>query len=154
MTRVAGLVLAGLFLVACSGSPTFGLSNAMVDDSYACPPNAHNAAYDVQATISAHNGTANSVLISSVTAVMTLSAVSGTWLQKVGDRYDAGSVAFTPSSVGAGATTTLQVTIPSSCTHGRTASGTNYGEYSVAFKVVSSAGPFSITSKNKHRILA
>ena len=154
MTRIATLVVAGLFLASCGGSPTFSVSDATVDDSYACPVNAHNAAYDLHGTISAHNGTGSSVLITSVSAVMTLTAVSGTWLQKVGDRYDAGSVAFTPSSVSAGATASLQVTIPSSCTHGQTASGTNYGEYTVTFKIVSGAGPFTITSKNKHRILA
>lgn len=148
------LATACLCLAACGGTPTFSLSDAAVDDSYACPANARNAAYDVHATIAAHNGTANQVLITSVSAVMTLSAVQGTWLQKVGDRYDAGSVAFTPTSVAAGATATLQVSIPSSCTRGQTASGASYGEYAVSFKIVSSAGPFQITSKNKHRILA
>jgi hypothetical protein len=151
----AGLV--GLFLTfnACGfGSSTFSLSNANVDASYTCPDNANNARYDVKATIDAHNGTSRSVTIQSVGAVMTLTAVSGVWLQKVGDTYDAGSVTFTPTSVGSGASAKLKATVPSACTHGQGATGANYGEYSIAFTVATSAGTFKITSKNRHRILA
>ncbi len=147
-------MVALVLLAACGGSSTFTLSDASVDASYPCPANARNAPYDVHATIGAHNSTSKAVTINSVNAVMTVSAVQGTWLQKVGDRYDAGDVTFAPASVGAGSTATLQVTIPSSCTHGQTVTGTNYGEYAVSFKVVTSAGSYSISSKNKHRILA
>jgi len=143
-----------LCLAACGGDSTFSLRDASVDASYSCPTDAHNATYDVHATIASHNGTSKAVTITSVKAVMTLSAVQGTWLQNVGDRYDAGSVTFTPTSVGAGATTALQVTIPSACSHGKTPPGTNYGEYGVSFTVATSAGTFEINSKNKHRILA
>jgi len=153
LKRAAGLIALWL-LAACGGSSTFSLSDASVDASYSCPANARNAAYDVHATITAHNGTSKSVTITSVNAVMTVSAVQGTWLQKVGDRYDAGDVIFAPARVGAGSTAALQVTIPSSCTHGQTATGTNYGEYAVSFKVVTSAGSYSISSQNRHRILA
>ena len=154
MRRAAGVVVVVLLAAGCGGSSSFSLSDASVDASYSCPADSRNAAYEVHATIAAHNNTPKSVTVNSVNAVMTVSAVQGTWLQKVGDRYDPGSVTFTPSSVNAGSTTTLQVTIPSACTRGQAATGTNYGEYAVSFKVVTTAGRFEISSKNKHRILA
>ena len=154
--RPAAVSLAFLLTAgACTfGSSTFSVSNAALDASYSCPAGASNAPYDLQGTIDAKNGTSKSVTINTVGAVMTLTAVQGVWLQKIGDKYDAGSVAFTPGSIGAGATGTLKVTIPSACTHGQGATGTNYGEYAVAFTVATSAGTFKLSSKNTHRILA
>ena len=151
----ASLVGLALILNTCGfGSSTFSLSNANVDASYSCPDKASNARYEVNATIDANNGTSRSVTIQSVGAVMTVTAVQGIWLQKVGDQYDAGSVTFTPTSVGSGASAKLKVTVPSACTHGQGATGANYGEYSIAFTVATSAGTFKVTSKNRHRILA
>lgn len=151
----AALVGLALMLDACGfGSSTFSLSNANVDASYSCPDKANNARYDVNATIDAHNGTSKPVTIQSVDAVMTLTAVHGIWLQKIGDRYDAGSATFTPTSVGSGASTKLKVKVPSACTHGQGATGASYGEYSIAFTVATSAGKFKVTSQNRHRILA
>jgi hypothetical protein len=152
--RLAAGVAAFVFAAACGGSSTFSFGETSVDASYSCPPNSRSAAYDVHATVSAHNGTSKAVTITSVGAVMTVSAVQGVWLQKVGDRYDAGNVTFTPSSVPAGSTTTLQVTIPSACSSGKAPTGANYGEYEVSFKVITSAGTYEIKSGNRHRILA
>lgn len=128
------------------------MSNASVDSSYTCPVGASNAHYDFHGTIDAHNGTSSAVSISSVDATLTLADVKGGWLQKVGDRYDAGSVTFTPTSVGAGGSATIAVTIPSACT-GRTAkSPSASGDYAVTFTINTSAGTFKLDSKDKHRI--
>jgi len=100
---LAMLAVAGWLGAACSSSPTtFALTGASVDPQFWCPGGAKNAPYDVHATIDAHNGTSSAVSITSVTADMTLTAVKGSWLEKVGDRYEAGAVKFEPSSIAAG----------------------------------------------------
>jgi len=144
-----------LVLAACQvGSPsTFAVNSASVDPSYACPVGASNVHYDVHGTIEVHNGTSKTVTISSVDATLTLAAVKGGWLQKVGDKYDAGNVTFAPADVGAGSSATLAVTIPSACT-GRTASSqVASGDYVVGFTMNTSAGTFKVESKDRHRIL-
>ncbi len=74
----------------------------------------------------------------------------------MGDKYDASGVTVSAwQSVSAGNTATLNVTIPSTCTNGKLPSaGSSYGEYSVAFTVVTSAGTHTILSQDKHRIVA
>jgi hypothetical protein len=145
-----------LAVTSCGGSTAqFTLSNASVDAIYPCPSGASNAAYDVHATIAGHNGTSSPVSISAVSAVMTMAAVHGGWLQAVGSKYTPANVVFTPNSVGAGSTATLNLTIPSACTNLAKSPGTlSYADYSVSFKVTTSAGTFSIDSKNRHRIIA
>jgi len=136
------------------GPSTFALNNATVDSSYQCPTGANNSAYDLHATIQVTNGTSNTVTIESVAVVMTLVAVKGSWLEKLGDKYTASNVTFTPSSVGNGSSGTLHVTMSSACTNGKTPSGgSSYGEYSVVLTVTTSAGTFTITSGNRHRIV-
>jgi hypothetical protein len=109
----------------------------------------------VHATVVLHNPTSSAVTIKSVTAEMTLEATQGTWQEKVGDTYSAGSATFTPASVAAGGDTTLQVTIPSACTNGRAGNaGKSYGDYQVTLRIATSAGTFTSTSKNLHRIVA
>jgi hypothetical protein len=141
-------------LAGCSlgSSSTFTVSNATVDQTYTCPVSARDLQYDLHGTINAHNGTAQTVKITAVTAVMTLTAVNGGWLQKVGDKFDAGNVTYAPTSVAAGSSATLSVTIPSACT-GRTAkSPPAWGDYLVMFTMKTSAGSFALDSQNKHRI--
>ncbi len=141
-------------LAGCSiGSPTtFGIDTASVDATYRCPVGASNEHYVLHGSIDVHNGTSKTVTISSVDATLTLAAVKGGWLQKVGDKYDAGNVTFTPAEVGAGSSAKLDVTIPSACT-GRTAnSPVASGDYAVAFTMVTSAGTFRVESTDRHRI--
>lgn len=142
-------------LTGCSfGTPsTFTVSNASVDPSYTCPAGANNVHYDLRGTIDAHNGTSKAVTITTVDATMTLAAVKGVWLQKVGDKYDAGNVTFTPNSVGAGANTTLVVTVPSACTGRSPNTPAASGDYAVTFTLTTSAGTFKLDSRDKHRIL-
>jgi len=143
-------------MAACSSSsPTFSLSGATVDPTYRCPGGASNAPYDVHATIKARNDTSKAVTIQSATAEMVLAAIKGKWLEPVGDRYDAGSVAVSPTRVAAGSSATLTLTIPSACTsgpHGSTTSSS--GSYQVKLHLVTSAGAFSIDASNRHEILA
>ena len=163
MREVAGGAKVALLLLlvgaagGCSlGSPsTFALNSASVDSSYICPAGSDNAPYDLHATVDLRNGTSSEVTIKSVAAVMTLAVVKGGWLERVGDKYEAGGVTVTPATVGAGSPASLNVTIPIACTNGKTPSGgSSYGEYSVALKVTTSSGTYTIESKNRHRIVA
>ena len=161
MRGVPGFIAALVITCACSSAnPTFSLTGASVDPVYMCPSGASNATYQLHGTITARNSTSHSVTIRSVNAEMRLKAVKGSWLEKVGDRYDAGSVNFEPTSVGAGATTPLIITIPSACTSGTygttgsSSGGTSSGEYEVTMHVSTSSGAYSITARNLHEILA
>ncbi|HLQ14766.1 MAG TPA: hypothetical protein VK256_02755 [Candidatus Eisenbacteria bacterium] len=155
--KVAFFLLVGVISGACSiGSPsTFSLNSASVDSSYTCPTGVNNAAYELHGTIDLRNGTSSRVTITSVAASMTLSAVKGGWLERVGDKYEASGVTFAPASVGAGSSASLRVTIPSACTNGEApTAGTSYGDYSVALVVTASSGTYTIQSRNHHRLVA
>src|SRR5205814_538243 len=67
---------------------TFAVTGSSVDPAYWCPGGPNNEKYDLHATVNVHNGTRHEVSIQSVTAVMPLAAVQGSWLEKVGDRFD------------------------------------------------------------------
>jgi hypothetical protein len=109
--------------------------------------------YELHGTIDAHNATSNTVTISAITATMTLAAVKGAWLQKVGDRFDAGNVTYTPTSVAPGSSATIAVAIPSACSGRAAGSPAAWGDYAVSFAIASSAGKFKLDSQNKHRIV-
>ena len=148
-------------MVAClatscsSGPTTFAVTGSSVDPTHWCPGGAKDAPYDIHATIQAHNGTSGVVTIKSITAEMTLASVTGSWLEKVGDHYDAGSVKFAPSSVTAGSSATVRVTIPSSCTSGSYGSSqSSSGTYKVTMRVTTSAGAYTVSASNQHQILA
>jgi hypothetical protein len=153
--RIIAILAAALWITACSGqASTFALTSADVDATYSCPAGANNAAYDLHANVQAHNATSSTVTIKSVTADMTLNATKGSWLEKIGDKYDAGAAKFTPVKVAPGATTTLKVIASSACTNVKAANGESYGDYRVTIHVATSAGSYSISSKNLHRIVA
>jgi hypothetical protein len=153
------VVLAALacFVAACSSGqpPSFSVTGASVDPTYWCPGGSRDAPYDVHGAVNVRNGTGGAVTIQSVTAEMRLAAVQGSWLEKVGDRYDAGAATFTPDSVGPGSSTEVRVTIKSSCTSNRYEfGGSSHGDYSVTVHLVTSAGTFSVTAQNQHEIRA
>lgn len=150
----AWVAIAAFLMAACSGSSTFALTTASVDQTFTCPVGSNNAPYEVHATVDAHNGTSKSVTINSVTVDMTLEAVNGPWLEKVGDKYQASNVTMAPVSVEPGANASLKVTIPSACTNGKATSGASYGDYRVTLHFATSAGNFSISSKALHRLVA
>jgi hypothetical protein len=160
LSAAAPAALAALILVVASGCSvgapsTVSLNSASVDSTYTCPTGADNAPYTFRGTIDLRNGTSSSVTIKSVAAAMTVASIKGGWLERVGDRYEASGVTFTPATVGAGSSTSLKVTIPSACTNGKAANaGANYGDYSVALVVTASSGTYTIASKNRHRIVA
>ena len=143
-------------LAACSStsSQSFALTSASVDPTYFCPGGASNAPYDLHGTVNVHNGTSAPVTIKSVSAQMTLASVRGDWLEKVGDRFDAPNLTFTPQEVAAGANGSLSVTIPSACTSGKYGTGvSSSGDYDVRISVQTSAGTYSITAGNRHEIV-
>lgn len=155
-TVVMLLILASLTAACSSSQPqTFSVTGASVDPTYFCPGGSNNARYDLHATVGVRNGTSKAVTIASISAAMTLVAVQGAWLEKVGDRYDAGDAMFTPHSVAAGSTAKIDVTITSSCTSNKYESGgSSRGDYAVAINLVTSAGSFSVTAQNHHVIAA
>lgn len=156
LAKIAPVLLL-IGIAACSiGAPsTFTLNSASVDDSFVCPTSANDLSYTIHATLGVHNGTSGNVTIRSVAVVMTLASVKGGWLEHVGDKYDAGGVTVSPDSVGAGSDASLSVKIPSACTNGKLPNaGSSYGDYSVAFTVVTSTGTSTILSQNRHRIVA
>jgi hypothetical protein len=154
---VLGLV-AGLLVVSSCGfgsKAQFTLSSATVDANHSCASGASNAPYDIRATVDGHNSTSSAVSIKTIAAVMTLAAVHGGWLQTVGYKYVTTNLVFAPNSVGAGSTATLNVTIPSACTNlSKSPGSVSYGDYSVTFMATTSAGTFTIESRNRHRIIA
>jgi hypothetical protein len=150
------LLLIGIAGGCSTGAPsTFTLTSASVDESFVCPTSASDLAYTIHATLGVHNGTSSNVTINSVAVVMTLATIKGGWLEHVGDKYEAGGVTVSPDRVSAGNDASLNVKIPSACTNGKLPSaGSSYGEYSVAFTVVTSSGTHTIVSQNRHRIVA
>lgn len=156
--RLVVLLVLALLPVACSSSKppsTFSVTGASVDATYFCPGGASDARYDLHGTVDVRNGTSGAVTIQSISADMTLVAVQGAWIEKVGERYDAGDATFTPHSVGAGSASTVEITISSSCTSDRYESGgSSHADYAVAMHLVTSAGSFSVTARNHHTIVA
>lgn len=155
LCRQIALAAGVLVLVGCSGGspPTFSLSGASVDPTYTCPAGAANSHYDIHGTIDVHNGTSKAVTISAVDATLKLAAVKGGWLQKVGETYDARNITFTPGTVDAAVRATVAVTIPSACTGRSAASPVASGDYEVRFTMTTSAGKFTLESKDRHRIV-
>ncbi|HEX2680974.1 MAG TPA: hypothetical protein VHQ03_06740 [Candidatus Dormibacteraeota bacterium] len=156
MRTALALVTVAVLCACSSNQPSnFALTGATVDASHWCPGGSHDAPYDVHVTVDAHNGTSAAVNIESVTAAMTLESVTGTWLEKVGDRYDASKVTFDPSSVAAGSTSHIKLTFASSCTSGQYGAGkSSQGDYLVTMRLTTSAGSYSISASNRHSILA
>jgi hypothetical protein len=150
------LVLVGAAAGCSGGAPaTFILKSASVDATYDCPVGSTDAPYSLHGVIDMRNGTSSSITVNSVSAVMTLVAVRGTWLEKVGDKYEAAGVTSSVGALAAGGSVSSRVTVPSSCTRGKTAGpDVSYGEYSVAFTVITTSGTYSIQSANHHRVVA
>jgi hypothetical protein len=141
---------------SCSvGAPAgFTLKGASVDSSYTCPADAIDDPYSLHGVIDVRNGTSSTVTIKSVTAMMTLAAVKGPWVEKVGDRYEPAGVTSSLRTVGPGSSASMDVVVPSSCTKGSASAGASYGDYSVGFTVTTSSGTYRIESGNRHRIVA
>lgn len=155
MRTLVAAVLAVMIATACSSeSPGFTVSDMRVDSAHWCPGGAVDTKYDVHATIQAHNPTENDVTIKSGTAEMVLAKVTGHWLEKVGDRYNAGAIVVSPSTIAARSTAKLDVTIPSTCTSGLYGSTqSSSGSYTVTLHLTTSAGAFTIAAANRHEIL-
>ena len=152
---LAGVAMGACLITACSGtSSNFALKSASVDPSFTCPAGSSDAPYEIHASVDAHNGTTSPVTIKSASADLTLEAVKGPWLEKVGDKYQASKVTVEPATVAPGATASVKVTIPSACTNGKATNGASYGEYRVAVHIATSAGNFSISAKALHRLVA
>lgn len=157
MRRLLAPLLVTVFAAACSsGQPaTFSLTSASGDSGYWCPGGANNAPYDVHVNVAVRNGTSSAVTITAVSAVMTLVDTGGKWLEKAGDSFDAGNATFAPATVTSGSTATVKVKFQSACTSPAYGGGSSsYGDYRITLKVTTSAGSYSISTGNLHRILA
>ncbi len=157
MRRTFLASIALLLIAACSSSKpaAFTLETASVDPTYYCPGGANNAAYDLHATVRVFNGTSKTVTIDAATAQMTVVSIKGSWLEKVGERYNADGVKFMPTTVAAGGDSSLTLTIPSACTSGKYGTGTSSSaDYEVTVHLTTSEGTFAITAANRHQIVA
>lgn len=156
--RNAGLAAALVLLAACGplcGPTAFYVSSASADAIYACPQGAAHQPYDLHVTVAADNPTSNDVTITSASADMIVATVHGSWQQPVGFKYNAGNVPFSPTRVPKGSKTNVTLTIPSACTNNsKTGTEDNYADYTVQATIVTSAGTYTVTCNNKHRILA
>jgi len=154
--RLTAVLCALALSTACSSPPaTFALTGASVDSTYWCPGGSTDAPYTLNATIRSRNDTSTQVAIQSASVEMVLAAVKGSWLERVGDRYDAANLVVTPNTVAAHSSATLTVAVPSTCTSAKYGSGSSSsGSYEVTIHLVTSAGSFSITAANRHEILA
>lgn len=157
MRSVSLAVLALILVSACSSSKpaTLTLDSASVDPTYYCPGGANNAAYDLHATVRVHNGTSKAVRIDAVRAQLTVASIKGSWLEKVGERYNTDGVKFAPATIASGAYSSVKLTIPSACTSGKYGTGTSSSaDYVVIVHLTTSAGTFAITAANHHEIVA
>jgi hypothetical protein len=157
MRHLVVTALTVVLVAACSSSKpaTLTLSSASVDPTYNCPGGANDSAYDLHATVKVHNGTSRAVTIDAVTAQMTVASIKGSWLEKVGDRYNADGVKFTPATIAAGKDASVTLTIPSMCTSGKSGAGaSSSAEYKVTVRLATSVGAFAITAANQHEIIA
>ena len=154
--RLTAMLGALWLMAACSSPPTtFSLTGATVDPAYWCPGGANDAPYTVHATILARNDTSKEVTIDSVTADMRLTSVSGSWLEHVGDRYDAGPADVAPSTVAPRSSARLAITFASACSSAQYGGGSSSsGAYEVTLHLVTSAGKFSVRAADKHEIRA
>jgi hypothetical protein len=154
-TATAALVALAAITACATSTPTFSVSNAIADYIYTCPAGADNAPYPLHVSVDAHNPTSSAVAIRSVKVALKLDEVKGSWLEKVGDTYDAGSATFTPGSIAAGAAKSLLVTASSACTRAKSsATGPSYGEYLVTLHIETSAGSYTLVTTNRHRLVA
>lgn len=152
--RIVLLLVLAAVVSSCGSKPSFTVTRSAADPTYQCPGNAINAPYDLHATAVLHNPTSSSVTVTAVTAEMKLKAFKGVWQERIGDIYDAGPATFTPAIAPAGSDTTLTATIHSACTSPAYSAGTsNYGDYQVTLHIKTSAGSYSISAANLHRIL-
>ena len=151
---LAPIALVMLVTACSSSSPAagFSVSSANLDASYACPKGATNSPYTIHGTVQLHNPTTRTVTIEAVRADMTLAAVKGAWLEKLGDVYRVDSASFGPGIVNPGSTLTMNVGIPSACTNGKTSTAVSYGDYSVLLRVVTTEGTYSVGASHDHRI--
>lgn len=152
---LAAIVTSAIVSGCSSSSPAFSLGNAVVDATFACPAGSNNTPYQLHASLDAHNPTSTPVTIRSVTAQLRLQAIKGPWLERIGDTYNAGSATFAPDSVAAGANSSIKLTIASACTSDKSIiAPLSYGEYVVTLYITTSSGPYTLTSRNLHRIVA
>ncbi len=156
--RKAYWVAAAILFAACGpfcGPTAFYVASASSDATYTCPEGATQQPYDLHVTIAADNPTSSDVTIASASAEMVVATVHGSWQQPVGFTYSAGNVPFSPARVLKGSKTNVTLTIPSACTNNsKTGTEDNYADYTVRATLVTSAGTFTVTCSNKHRILA
>jgi len=155
--RPALALLVVMLVTACSIGPTgpFKVTAAHLDSSHTCPEGSSNSPYQGHAMLDADNPTSKDVNISKVSAVITVVATHGNWLNKVGDKFDAVISSFSPKAVKAGSKTTVKVNIDLVCTNTSTGgNSSNYGDYTAEFTVATSAGTFKAKSQNNTRISA
>jgi len=145
------LVLLGACVPICGIGAKFSLSNAHVDSQYNCPYPADQKPYDVHATIDASNTLGSAVTIKEIDESDQLVSTAGDWAGPKNATGKGTITTFQPKSIASGANATIKFAVGFVCTN----SGPNvatYGDFSFKFAVKTSAGTFTISSGNHHRL--
>jgi len=145
------LLILGACVPICGIGAKFSVSNAHVDSNYNCPYPSENRPYDVHATIDASNTLSNTVTIKSIAENDELVNTVGAW---EGPKTAKGSGAikdYSPKSVGSGSNATIKFSVPFQCTN-TGPSATTYGEFTFKFTLTTSAGTYTISAGDRHRL--
>jgi hypothetical protein len=158
--RLGSLAIACLAIAAVGACGPFcrsgkvALSNARVDSRYTCPKPSTDHPYDVHGSLDVDNGTGNTVTIKSVSEADELVDVHGGWnIGEVGTKSEDPVDSFSPKSVKSGDKSTIRFVIKFTCTDNGVVAGDTYGDFTFKYTVATSAGTFTITSGNKHRLV-
>jgi hypothetical protein len=147
----ASLVLLGACVPICGIGAKFSLSNAHVDSQYNCPFPADHKPYEVHATIDAGNTLSNAVTIKEIDESDQLVSTVGDWAGPKTATGKSTITTFQPKSIASGGSSTIKFSVGFECTNsGPTVS--TYGDFSFKFAVKTSAGTFTITAGNHHRL--
>jgi hypothetical protein len=156
--RIERLAIAGLAIAAMGACGPFCLSgkvtvaNARVDPTYSCPNPSNKFSYDVHGTMDVNNSTSNTLTIKSMSEVDTLVAVHGSWtIGSLGEKFGGPIDIFSPKSIKPGDKATIKFTIKFDCTNSGPSTST-YGDFDFKFTVVTSAGTFTLSGANQHRL--
>lgn len=145
------LLLLGACVPICGIGAKFALSNARVDSQFDCPNLSDHFPYQVHGSIDASNTLSSTVTIKSIDETDELVATAGEWNGPKNAKAGGPITNFQPKSVASGANTTIKFSVGFVCTSSGPGVKT-YGDFAFTFKVTTSAGTYTITTGNHHRL--
>jgi hypothetical protein len=145
------LLVLGACVPICGIGAKFSLSNARVDGQYDCPYPSDLRAYEVHGSIDASNTTSGKVTIQSISEEDVLVSTAGNWNGPKGVKAGGPITNYLPKSVGSGDNATIKFSVAFDCTNSGGSTPT-YGDFTFKFKVVTSAGTYTLDAGNRHRL--